>query len=93
MFTISQGQTTATAIDVDSLPAAPALAYGEEWQKTKTGVETLSMTFPSTSLKAGVKVIYESPNPERGRPVIELSNIPTLDKVPRPLSLIKPAQT
>ena len=80
MSTISQGPTT-IAIDVDSLPAAPALAYGEEWQKTKTGVDLLSMTFPSTSLKAGVKVIYGSPKPERGRPVIELSNVPTLDKV------------
>ena len=49
------------------------------------------MTFPSTSLKAGVKVIYGSPKPERGRPVIELSNILTLDKVP-PTNVIDKAR-
>jgi hypothetical protein len=82
MSAIFQGQTASNAIEVDSIPARRALPYGEEWRALKKGTELLAMKFPTASLKAGVKVIYESPKSQRGFPVVELEDVPKLDRVP-----------
>ena len=73
-----QGQTTSNSIDVDSLPAALDLPFGKQWREKQTS----AMKFPAASLKAGVKVLYEAPKPKAESQVIELEDIPKLDRVP-----------
>jgi hypothetical protein len=83
-----QGQTRTNPINVEVVDSSASTLYGNSWQETTTGEEMLRVNFPDVLEKGIVKIAFGLPTATKKLPIVSLTNIPKLEKIP-PLATIE----